>query len=253
MLGVEMKLIVTRPMMDQNAARQRSIAPVEIATVIPGYSMEAASEYQADIFIPPSTSPLRATRRIVVLVPDGSLDETALARRVWQLASSASLKVLFLTLSPDLACVAPFRRRLALLASAVQQDNMSARTSVVVGSNWLQAVEEVLQAGDLLVCLACHKVPYFGIGRRKLGDSLAVAFQAPVYMLGGLSIGDSPTFHQRVQTLGAWGLSIVILVAFAGLQIWLSQNINTRLAPILISLSIIAEGITLFKTIDWMG
>lgn len=250
-----MKLIANRPAITQNPARQRAGAPLDISAVIPGYSAAAAeaAEFQADTFIAPSHAPLRSTRRIVVLVPDGSLDEIALARRVWQLASSASLNVLFLGLSPDLERAAPVRRRLALLASAVQQDDVNARMSVVVGSNWRQAVGDLLQAGDLLVCLAGHNVPYYGIGRRKLGDSLAATFQAPVYLLGGIPIGNSPAFRQRVQTLGAWSLSIVILVAFAGLQIWLSQNINPRLSPILISLSIIVEGITLFKAIEWMG
>jgi hypothetical protein len=248
-----MKIISAQPAMIPNAAHQRPGVTEALSTLLPGYTLQEGSESRGDTLIVPDHYPLGPTRRLVFVIPEGGLDEIALTHRVWQLASSAALKVLFLSLSPDQESDAELRRRLALLASALHHGDVSARASVVVGSNWLQPVKDVLHGGDLLICLAEHWVPYHAIGRRKLGDGLAATFRTPVYLLAGMQVGRSPAFLQRVHTLVAWSISIAILVVFAGLQIWLSQNTSGPLSTVLISLSIIAEGITLFKTIDWMG
>jgi hypothetical protein len=248
-----MKIIAAQPAMIPNAAHQRPGVTEALSTLLPGYTLQEGSESRGDTLIVPDHYPLGPTRRLVFVIPEGGLDEIALTHRVWQLASSAALKVLFLSLSPDQESDAELRRRLALLASALHHGDVSARASVVVGSNWLQPVKDVLHGGDLLICLAEHWVPYHAIGRRKLGDGLAATFRTPVYLLAGMQVGRSPAFLQRVHTLVAWSISIAILVVFAGLQIWLSQNTSGPLSTVLICLSIVAEGITLFKTIDWMG
>jgi hypothetical protein len=248
-----MKIISAQPAMIPNAAHQRPGVTEALSTLLPGYTLQEGSESRGDTLIVPDHYPLGPTRRLVFVIPEGGLDEIALTHRVWQLASSAALKVLFLSLSPDQESDAELRRRLALLASALHHGDVSARASVVVGSNWLQPVKDVLHGGDLLICLAEHWVPYHAIGRRKLGDGLAATFRTPVYLLAGMQVGRSPAFLQRVHTLVAWSISIAILVVFAGLQIWLSQNTSGPLSTVLICLSIVAEGITLFKTIEWIG
>jgi hypothetical protein len=124
---------------------------------------------------------------------------------------------------------------------------------VVTEGNWNQAVKKVLHTGDLVVCMNSHLVPRLGIGRWKLGEALATDFDVPVYLLGGLQVGRSPQFLQQARSVAAWGLSIAILLAFGGLQIWISQNANPSLSVFLICLSIVAEGITLFKLIEWIG
>jgi hypothetical protein len=192
-------------------------------------------------------------RRLVVLVPDGSLDENALAHKIWRLASISSLQVLFLGLSSDEENAPYFRRRLALLAAAINQGEVRARANVVVGEDWNRAVKNVLHSGDLLVCFARHMIPYRAIGRRNIGEVLAASFDVPVYLLGGLQVGRSPTQFQLVRSILAWSLSIAVLLAFGVLQIWISQNSNPSLSIMLICLSIVAEGITLFKLIEWIG
>jgi len=248
-----MKMIAVWPTLLPGAVEQPSGTNATITAILPGRNLQDIPELRLDTLIAPDPCPLRPTRRLVVLVPDGGLDETALARRVWLLASSASLNVLFLALSPDQENEADTRRRLALLAAAVHQGDVNARASVVMEKSWFQAVEQVHTGGDLLVCVAGHRVPYRWLGHRKLGDALATAFHAPVYLLGGLSIGRSPAVGQKVRALVAWSISIAILAGFFGLQIYLSQNSGSQLAPLLLGLSVIAEGITLLKIIEWMG
>lgn len=248
-----MKLTVARPTSMPIAVDQPSDTTALISTLLPGAAIQNLPELRRDALIAPDHLPLRPTQRLVVLVPEDGLDEGALARRVWQLACGAALNVLFLGRSPDPESVAPTRRQLALLAAAVRQGDVSARASVVVGVSWLQAVEDVLQNGDLLVCIAGHRVSYLVVGRRRLGDVLARTFKTPVYLLGGLHLSRSPVLVQRARALVAWSISIAILVGFAGLQIWLSRNVSARFSPVLLGLSIIVEGLTLLKTIEWIG
>ena len=226
---------------------------MDISRLLPDFPTQEAAEFRDDVFITPQRFPLNPTRRLVVLVPDGSLDENALAHKIWRLASISSFQVLFLGLSPDEESVSYVRRRLALLAAAIQQGEVRARSGVVVGEDWNRAVKKVLHSGDLLVCIARHMVPYRAIGRRNMGEALAASFDVPVYLLGGLQVGRSPTQFQLVRSLVAWSLSIAILLAFAGLQIWISQNAHPELSTILLCLSIIAEGIILFKLIEKIG
>jgi hypothetical protein len=226
---------------------------MDISRLLPGFPTQEAAEFREDGFITPQRFPLNPTRRLVVLVPDGSLDDNALTHKIWRLASISSLQVLFLGLSPDDENAPYVRRRLALLAANIHQGEISARTSVVVGENWSYAVKKVLHNGDMLVCIARHMIPYRAFSSRNIGEVLAASHDVPVYLLGGLQIGRSPTQFQLVRSILAWSVSIAILLAFGGLQIWISQNAHPDLSTILLCLSIIAEGILLFKFIEWIG
>lgn len=248
-----MKLVATHPKIARRSVRPRLDTRTALEAVIPGFPNQGVGNWSQDRLILPDHSPLRATQRLVVLVPEGELDDNLLARRVWQLASAAKLKVIFLGLADRAENEAPVRRRLALLAAAVQQGEVEARASAASGKSWRQAVQEALRVGDVLVCVGEHRVRRFGLRRQQLGEALAKSFGTPVYLLGGLAVGPSPAFLELAHTLGAWSLSIAILAGFSGLQIWLSGNANPRFAPTLVCLAIIAEGITLFKTIQWMG
>jgi len=247
-----MKILPTRPI-SIPAANQIPGTAMDISRLLPGFPTQEAAEFREDVFIAPQRFPLSPTRRLVVLIPEGDLDENALAHRIWRLASISSLQVLFLGLSPDEESAAYVRRRLALFAAAIHQGEVSARANVVVGEDWNRAVKKVLHSGDLLVCIARHMVPYRAIGRRKIGETLAVAFDVPVYLLGGLQVGHSPAQFQLVRSIVAWSVSIAILLAFAGLQIWISQNSRPELSTIILCFSIIAEGIILYKAIEWIG
>ncbi len=219
-----MKMIAVWPTLLPGAVEQASGTNPMITAILPGRNLQDLPELRLDTLIAPDHLPAGPTRRLVVLIPDGGLDESALARRVWLLASSAALNVLFLGLSPDQGRDADIRRRLALLAAAVHQGDVNARGSVVIGKSWLQAVQEVLTSGDLLVCADGHQIPHRLISHTKLAYELVTVFQVPVYLLGGLPVSRSPELGKRVRSLAAWGVSITILLAFAELQIWLSRN-----------------------------
>jgi hypothetical protein len=248
-----MKILTARPISIPSVANQVPGTAMDITRILPGFPFHEAAEFSEDVFIAPQRFPLGPTRRLVVLIPESDLDENALAHRIWNLASLTGLQVLFLGLSPDEESAPFIRRRLALLASAIHQGEVRARSSVVVGVNWSRAVKKVLHLGDLVVCIEGHKVPRRGFGRWRLGEALSADFDVPVYLLAGLQIGRSPVQLQSVRSLIAWSLSIIVLLTFGGFQVWISQNDNSTLSVWLICLTIVAEGIALFKLIEWIG
>jgi hypothetical protein len=248
-----MKIVTSRPLIFPLSSDRRNSTTLSISTLLPGYPSKVAPEFESDFIIAPRRFPLSPTRRLVVLIPEGSLDENLLARKTWQLASPAALQVLLLGISPDGERASTMRRRLALLSANLVQAKVSASTSIVVGGNWNQALRKVIRKGDVLVCIARHKIAYYNILPRALGETLASAFEVPVYMLGGLKVGWSPVYLQRVRSMAAWGVSMFTLVAFAWLQIWISQNASKQLSSILICVSIVAEAITLLKANEWIG
>lgn len=247
-----MKSISVRPITMPVAADRGSDHAEDAACILPGYSSLAA-EFRHDCIIAPRRFPLRPTQRLVVLIPEGSLDEGALARKIWLLASTFALPVHLLGLSPDEESASAGRRRLALLAASLHHGQVSASMSIGVRENWIQAVGKVRRNGDLLVCIARHRVPYHIVSRRSLGQALLAAFNAPVYMLGDLQIGRSQAQLQLVRSVAAWSLSLIILLAFAWFQIQISQHQNPLFSPLLLSLSIILEGIALLKAMEWLG
>ena len=248
-----MKLLATRSTSIPVTAHPYPGTAIDISRFLPGFSPQDAAEFRDDVFIAPRRIPLVPTRRLVVLIPEGVLDEQALAQKIWRLASISKLHVLFLGLSPDEESTPYIRRRLALLAAALNQGELVARAIVEVGENWNRAVKKILHSGDLLVCIARHMTSYYAVGRRKMGEALAAAFDVPVYLLGGLQVGRAPAQVQFLRSLLAWVVSIAVLIAFGGMQIWVSQNVTAQLSPVLLCITIIAEGIILFKTIEWIG
>lgn len=229
-------------------------APDELSEILPGVSTELLIDRQVDaLILPEQAAELPSARRLVVIVPEGSIDESELARRVWELASAAGLPVLYLGLSPDPTGTPTLRRRLALLAAETSQTPIAARPVVEVGKDWRQAASAHLQNGDLLVCLAEQHVPFHLLGQKRLGESLAAELQAPVILLAGLHVGRSASQLDRVRDALAWLFSLVILAAFGALQAWISQKTEPHLSTIFLCLSVVLEIIILLRMNAWIG
>ena len=221
--------------------------------VVPGYAQLPASVVDGDTLLFRDKLPLNPTQRLVVLVPPGEVDEIALARHVWQLATCSCLRVLYLALSPDVAQAAYQRRRLAGLAALTSDQNIHAHASVFAEKNWQQALEQIWQPGDLVVCLANHQVSNHLIWRRNLGDQLFETLGMPVYLLGGCEISPVPLDWQGIKGLFSIMTSLSLVVVFFGVQVIIERSINRPLATILLSLSVLVEIYLLYKNNEWIG
>jgi hypothetical protein len=230
-----------------------SYSPKDISVFLPGYYEEKSHDTAGDYLIAPDRPPLEPTRRLVVLIPEGDVDEGMLARKVARLAAAAALQLLFLGLSPDHESLPYLRRRLARLATLTAQGQGRASSNVIIGENWYQAANEVLRAGDLLVCFARHQVSFRIFGRRRLGELLSTSLSVPVLLLDGLHVGPSPYQWKWIQESFAWFVSIVLMGAFAGIQMWIERVSVTPSSTILLCLSVLIECLLIFKVNEWIG
>lgn len=222
----------------------------KIRTTIPGYDLLPAVEIREDVLLFPERPVITSSKRLVVLVPRGDISENALARRIWQLASTSGLGVLYLALSPDHEQIPYYRRRLADLAMMTSNDKLHAYTHVSDERDWFNVVRQILQPGDVLVCMANHMVSQNLVQRYRLGEELVRIGKAPVYMLGGMKIGPTPEWEFAYKEVAAWISSLLVIIAFFVLQASIDHSTSGQLSTILIILSIAAEFVLIFKVND---
>lgn len=243
----------SRPAGPPPGMRSRSAAVQDITVLLPGYPPGQRDLLTGDRLIVPGRIPLTPTRRLVVPVPDGEFDQKALAKRIWELASTSGLNVLYLSLSPGPNDLARIRRCLADLASMTNYAQVRASTKTVPGRNWAQALAEALGAGDLLVCMAEHRVAYRLLGRKPLGELIPAWFDAPVYLLEGPLTGLSRQRNKLLRETIAWLLFFAIVAVFAVAQIRIDQALAQPFSTILMILSVLFELLLVLAVNEWMA
>jgi hypothetical protein len=218
-----------------NPPVQQSLAgrsmPVEAVARTPSVVM--ALLMPEGVSVPPA-------RRLVVLVPDIDLDETALSRRIWTLAAPNQLGVLYLGLARSASDEPQARRRVATLAALTRDDWVHVNTALAVEADWLSALRPVLQSGDLVVCHSRQTLPGWR-GARPLGNALCQALQAPVHLLEGFYSGDPVQPAHPMGRIVFWGGSVAILAAAFWLQVQISALPKNWAESALMLLSVVAE------------
>jgi len=232
---------------DQGAA-----IPAQIRALLPGSAHLPRTVLAADTLLVPDLLLPAPTRRLIVLVPAGEISEQVLVHRVWQMASSSDLDVLYLALSPDADQVSYQRRRLAGLAAQTTYQHVRAGIGVSAGKNWPQMLRPTLQPGDLLVCLAGDRTPGF-FRRQALGERLAADLCMPVYQLGGLHVKPEPPSLYWLKDILAWVAAIIVIAAFFWLQVGIDRAAAKPLSTILLCLSVGAEFYCIWKINNWIG
>lgn len=236
----------------ERAGDSPTVIPAQIQALLPGIARLPKSALTADTLLVPNLRLLPPTRRLVVLVPAGDIDEHALARRVWQLASCSELDVLYLALSPDADQVFYQRRRLIGLAAQSAYPHMRTDISVRSGKNWAKALKQTIQSGDLLICLAENSSS--GILQHKaLSERLAASLGVPVYKFGDLPVKPTPHSQSWMKNVLAWGASITLLVVFFWMQLGIDRLTARPQATILLCLSVLVEVYCLWKINRWIG
>ncbi|MEW5940186.1 MAG: hypothetical protein AB1750_11015 [Chloroflexota bacterium] len=157
---------------------------------------------------------LTPVRRLVVLTPTVEMDETELARRVWELASPPQLAVLYLALCEDSRDESRLRRRLATLAALTRDKRIAMETRFVFGRNWTRKVRSVLQEGDVILCQGEHAVGW----RRWPIAQVVEKFGVPVWILKGLDMTTPQTHRNPFKEFAFWSVSLAILAGFLWFQ-----------------------------------
>jgi hypothetical protein len=248
-----MRLIQTRPTLIPLRPILRSKSPPDISGIRPTHPMEEAARSLGDTIFVPELVPFAPVKRLVVLIPGCNLDEDALVSKVWKLASAFFLPVLFLGLASDPDHLAFLRRRLAILTARTNYGVLKTGSCVFVGTKWEQAVEENIQPGDLLVCIAELQVSQRVFWHGSQGEALSRRFAVPIYKLQGLE-ADLPRFQlEKLKGFLALFLTLATIIAFGTFQVWIDEREASGFATAIICLSAILEIITILKVNEWIG
>lgn len=236
----------------ERAGGQPTVIPAQIQALLPGIARLPQTALAADTLLVPDLLLLPPIRRLVVLVPAGEIDEYALARRIWQLASCSELDVLYLALSPNADQVFYQRRRLISLAAQSAYPHIRTDISVCSEKNWSKALRQTIKSGDLLVCLAEDHTP--GILQRKaVGERLAASLGVPVYEFGDLQVKPAPPSQFWIKNVLGWGVSIALIAVFFWVQLGIDRSSDRPQSIILASLSVMVEVYLLWKINEWIG
>lgn len=195
------------------------------------------SETSASLTYPidPHTD-LGPARRLIVLVPADSDHDTA-THRVWELANASEARVQFLGLCKDESQEPGLRRRLAAIASLLQDGKIAAEAKVEIGTNWVDIVKRNCQSGDVIVCSAEQRT---GLLNRPLSQILQSSLNIPVYILSGQRLQTLPRSNWFSQIM-AWAGSIGIIIVSTFLQIRITSLPPDWVQTTLLILSVIGE------------
>ena len=190
--------------------------------------------------LPYASTPLRtrpmSAGRLIVLVPS-DLDYSSLTRRVWELAIATGKHVQFLGLCQDMAEEPSLRRQLVTISALVGDTRVTAKAKVAIGTNWVDAVKNNYQAGDIIVCFAEQRA---GLFHRPLSQILESNLRAPVYILSGL-YPQSASRSSWLSQIIVWAGSLGILAGFFWLQVRVSQLPQDPAQTVLFILSAAVE------------
>lgn len=230
------------------------IHPKDVAqNLLPGLSELQGTELSGDTILIPDPLPGISIKRLVVLIPDGEIEEKDFAKRIWLLASGLGLNVFYLALSVADPWEAYQRRRAASLAHLTSGYEVRAHAEVSNEKNWQRAYGKMKRPGDLIVCLEGAKVTWQLLRRRSLGALLAETTGVPVYMMSGVKAGSALPQQQRNRSLRGWIAAIILIGVFFGLQVAIDRASSGMPSTILQCLSVFAEISLLWKINDWIG
>ena len=180
---------------------------------------------------------LAAIQRLIVLVPNLDVDETAIARKIWGLAFPARLSVLLLGLCPNLNEESSMRRRLITIAALIREPRLSVEIHLDYGRNWIKSLKNVLDFGDIILCPANQQT---GILHQPLDLALAnLGF--PIVVLPGFDPETRrPLLHFLPESV-FWVVSLAILMVFFWFQIRISRISEEWAKNTFLSLSVLVE------------
>ena len=239
------RMVVLTGSMDSDPEKLSSLAPLHV--LFPGYGREVHNRYQEDRLVLPEGFTLAPIQRLVTLVPENDFDENKLSQRIWNLAALGTLSVSFVALYSVKVAEHFLRRRLATIAANTRDRSVRVNTKFVPGNNWIQAVKDILQPGDLVVCLEHHKITNWGVVRRPIDLVISSSLNIPVYIITGIRLDPTSFVVSWVKEVAVWLVAIGIMGIFAWLQILIVQTIQGSESNILLMITVIFELLLIWK------
>ena len=189
----------------------------------------------------PDASRPTPARRLIVAVPDLSVAESDLARRIWIMAGGRPLTVMYVAAASRAEDEYRTRQQLATLAALTRDRQTQVETRLYASPDWLRIVRDVWQDGDQFVCLAEQTVSRRGAGLQPLGQAIASALGVPVYVLSGFHLQAPSSAPRRKSRVMTWGVSLIMVAAFFLLQVSIEQTVKDWARMVLLGLTVVVE------------
>jgi hypothetical protein len=174
--------------------------------------------------------------RLIVLIPE-NVDCSRLTRRIWELANTTGSTVQLLGLCRNTAEEMSIRRELVTISALIQDAKIAVETRIEIGYNWLKAVKNNYQEGDMIVCIAEQSI---GIRRQPLSQLLESTMHVPVYILSKIRTPKhQPKFLPKIIT--AWCGFAGIMIGFFFLQVKVIQMSKDGFQTLMLLLLLIPE------------
>lgn len=145
-------------------------------------------------------------------------------QRIATLALPHHLTVLFLAVIEIAKQEPAAYLRLANLSSLMRTYSIVSETRLITGGNWIREVQEVLQAGDQIVCQAEQTIIDQEMNQVLLSNALSIALNAPVIVLTGLYTEKLSRKRSRLSALKWWGVALIIIIAWSGIMFIISRT-----------------------------
>lgn len=197
-------------------------------------SLAHPANIASDGSIPCITS--ERSHRLIVLVPE-DVDYSRVTRRIWELANSTGSSVQLLGLCRNTAEEMSLRRELVTISALIQDAKIPVDTKIEIGFNWLKAVKNNYQDGDMIVCLAEQSI---GIRRQPLSQILESTMHTPVYILSKIQT-PKPQSKFLPKMIAAWAGFAGIMIGFFVLQIKVIQMSKDGFQTLMLLLLLIPE------------
>jgi len=157
-------------------------------------------------------------------VSDHISDESKFVQRIATLAIPHHLTILFLAVIEIVKQEPAAYLQLANLSSLIGACSIICETRLVTGGNWIREVQEVIQAGDQIVCQTEQTIIDQEMNQVPISTAIYMVLNSPVITLSGLYKEKRP--HQRtlLSELLWWGVALVIIIAWSGIMFFISQT-----------------------------
>jgi len=186
------------------------------------------------------------SRRLIVLVPADLKDIAGLAHKTHWLAEQQQRDVLYLSLTDeedDLSVT----RMLATMEAITRDTWLRVHSMTVEAENWVEAIRQVYQPGDTLVCHE-GQVEESGLWSTiPLRQRIEKEFRAPVSTLQGFY--SAPQAHSRrwLHSLMFWLGSAVILAGFSYLEFSIDHWISGVARGVILMILVLLESGLIYK------
>jgi len=179
--------------------------------------------------------------RLLVLVPNQTLNEPKLAQQIAGLVSPNHLAVLLLDVIESADEEPAAFLRLANLSALIKAFSIENESNLVLGGNWIREVQEIWQEGDLVACQAEQTIADPGVGRLPLSTVLSVVLNKPVLVLSGLYNETRTSQRTCLKELVWWCIALMMLIIFSGFQFRIDQATRHWTHAFLLCLSFLIE------------